>query len=682
MPSQAFLHLDDNMPSLNENQIQLLNHFSSLVRTEQVKRHFVAKQRQTSQSTDITREHATQLNNEDLDDPFPHDLNSASTSNYSEDSGLFSDKYPHSQVTNDDIDSNFSDSTFKRTCSHHIENVENQIGFNADTELKARRSEPDALSILQRDRKPSKRSGSEGNKITVLFSAPLVWKDRQNSLRPIEMLDFELERELLWQCFKEASMDIELSFDNATTDRLQATMTKCCGCLHYSGHGNPNYLTFEDGKGGLHWLEVNQLKDLISNGVKGGGAPFKFVFVSACHSSLAGETFVNAGVPHVVCCQQESQLMDSAALAFTRAFYLALAIGRTVKDSFEIGRQAVAVAPSVPDSEQEMKKFILLPNNGKHDVPIFDAEPIPEWPNTSDDAQSFSRRNIYQRRSIENGAIEQALPTPPQGFLGREVDMYTLLNEVLTKRFVSLVGITGIGRSSLASAVCHYVNDRKSTMIAIETIFYVRAKPSRGSDRFGSFMKPLHKQLVAVGKARPLKKGSDLDDVFQSIFTALSKTKALIVFDRAEVLEGSIEAQEFPLFLSSLFRDTRNVRVLMTARKPLGLSSLRGVGENVVTLGPLNFKSTVRLFAILCPHVHTGDERRRLLELLVPDEQADVCASDDDITERSSSIFEILGNGIPSRTFDVAYQMTKKEYHGLLQLGHNEDTSTDETSYL
>lgn len=209
-------------------------------------------------------------------------------------------------------------------------------------------------------------------------------------------------------------------------------------------------------------------------------------------------------------------------------------------------------------------------------------------------------------------------------------------------------------------------------MIAIETIIYVRARPSRGGDRYGSFITPLHKQLVSSGKALPLDKGADLDDLFHSIFKALSKTKALIVFDRAEILEGSAEAQEFPLFLSSLFRETRNVRVLMTARKQLGLSSLRGVGEHIVELGPLNFKSTVRLFAILCPHVHTGNERRRLLELLVPDQEAHICVTDDEISERCKAIFGILGNGIPSRTFDVAYQMTKEEYHDLLQVGNND----------
>jgi hypothetical protein len=131
------------------------------------------------------------------------------------------------------------------------------------------------------------------NKLTVLFSAPLCCRLADNSLKPIDVLDLELERDLLFNCFKEASQDIELEFDTATTDRLSACLSKRCSCLHFSGHGHPNFLTFEDGKGGLHGVKVENLKQrLVGND---GTTPFQFVFVSACHSMLAGQTFVDAG---------------------------------------------------------------------------------------------------------------------------------------------------------------------------------------------------------------------------------------------------------------------------------------------------------------------------------------------------------------------------------------------------
>jgi len=659
----SFLHLNGNIPPLTKTQEESLSHILHTARKEQLKVHF---QESKKPATVDEKEKISLGAAPTIEEESEYDNSS---------SNLFSGEKIAKTNDNDDAlypsfsqdSNNMGIGVELRPFGPHRSNSDGRLLTQHRRSALDNAIAPVDYSTEIALRKEKNRTPSKGNMITVLFSAPLVWRDQNNSYQPIEMLDFELERELLWQCFKEASMDIELSFDNATTDRLQATMTKCCGCLHFSGHGHPNYLTFEDFSGGLHWLGVDNLKNLISSGVKGGGAPFKFVFVSACHSGLAGRTFVSAGVPHVVCCHQESELMDSAALAFTRAFYLALAVGRTVKDSFEIGKQAVNVSPTVPNSEEEMKKFVLLPEDGNHDVPVFDAEPVCEWPRKSG-AVGFSRRNLYQRSSGDGASLQDlSLPTPPQGFLGREIDMYHVLNAVLTKRFVSLVGPTGIGRGSLASALCHYISDRKSTMITIETIYYVRARQKRGNDGMASVINPFYKQLVAAGKAKNLPKGADMDDVFQSIFKALSKVKALVVFDRVEVLDGTEEAQEFPLFLSTLFRETRNVRVLMTACKPLGLSTLGGVGEHTLRLGPLNLKSTVRLFAILCPQVHTGEERRRLLELLVTDDtQARLCHDDEGITKRTRKILMFMGNGVPSRTFNAAYQTSKKEYEDFL----------------
>ena len=132
------------------------------------------------------------------------------------------------------------------------------------------------------------------NKLTVLFSAPLCCRLQQDStLIPIDVLDFERERDLLFNCFREASQDIDLEFDIATTERLSACLSKRCTCLHYSGHGHPSFLTFEDGKGGLHAVKVDNLKQSLVSG--DGSAPFQFVFVSACHSKSAGQAFVDAG---------------------------------------------------------------------------------------------------------------------------------------------------------------------------------------------------------------------------------------------------------------------------------------------------------------------------------------------------------------------------------------------------
>lgn len=509
------------------------------------------------------------------------------------------------------------------------------------------------------------------NMITVLFSAPLVFNDGK-VLRPFAKLDFDMERELMWQCLKEASRDIELSFDSATHDRLLATITKRCSCLHYSGHGHQQYLPFEDGAGGPYWFKVEQFKSLIA---KEGGAPFRFVFVSACYSYLAGATFASAGVPHVVCCQQESELKDTAALAFTRQFYLALSIGHTVKDSFEQGCKAVRATPNLKNPDLEMKKFLLLPENGNHDVPIFNAKPVSEWPKPSNDDGNSRRKKPVKGKgvyaggaksselSVRNMMQEDPSPSPPQFFLGREVDLYYVLKQVLGKRLVSIVGEPGVGRSSVACALCHYINERASTIIGIERIYYVKARRSRKKNPFKTLVVQLMNKLLddeKDNKPSDNYKDADMETMFDDICDILKTVKALVVFDRAEIVADADEANEFPMLLSKLCRETKFVKVLLTNREALGIPSL---GEHPVNLGPLNFAETVRLFSKNCPYVHTPADRHKLYDSLVVDaEEGELLATDPGLGHTTKRIFEMIGEGIPSRIEKAAYDLTKEAF--------------------
>ena len=204
------------------------------------------------------------------------------------------------------------------------------------------------------------------------------------------------------------------------------------------------HLAFEDGAGGADWLGVQELRDLIK---RTKGEPFKLAFVSACHSEQAGNTFVNAGVPHVVCCQQDSEVKDSAALEFTEQFYFSLTLGHSVQDSFEQGCKAVQAAT-------EKGKFILLPTGKDYDTRLFaDAKPIRKWPPTRKSSRHVSNRSSWSP------------PMPPLYFLGREIDMHLLLKALLSNPLVSVIGEDGIGRSSLVRGVCQYISERKRSII-------------------------------------------------------------------------------------------------------------------------------------------------------------------------------------------------------------------------
>lgn len=559
--------------------------------------------------------------------------------------------------------------TSELSISYASEPSQGPSGYNQDAESSFGPLYPSSGA----DHSGKALSAPGDNMITVLFSAPLVYKDGHGSLRPFAKLDFDMERDLILQCLKEASRDIDLRFDTATHHQLLSAITNGCSCLHYSGHGHQKFLPFEDGSGGPHWFEVHNIKSLIAG--RKGGAPFRFVFVSACHSGLAGETFASAGVPHVVCCKQEFELKDTAALAFTRQFYLALAVGHTVKESFEQGRKAVRATPNLRDAESEYEKFVLLPRDGNHDVPIFNAKQMIQWPHASSYRKKKSRSKADL--SIFNKMQEAPSTSPPQFFLGREVDMYMVLNLVLEKRLVSIVGEAGVGRSSLACALCHYMNERASTITQINHIFYIKARQSRKQSRARALVQKLIKKLVDAQKIEPddAETGPDVDieSLFDVICHSLRDSKCLIVFDRTELLKDSDETREFPMLLSNLFRETRHVRVLLTGREPLGIPSIGGQVEHHFCLGPLTYANTVRLFSCLCPYIHTPAERRRLFSVVVTDlDEADLLSSDPGLSINTRKIFSLLGNGMPARVEKAAYVMTKDD---VLTLMNGSDVS-------
>jgi len=444
----------------------------------------------------------------------------------------------------------------------------------------------------------------EQNSITVLVSSPLVYFEDGGENPMIDALNFGLERDLLEACIKESKRDIRLSFDTATIDRLQIAATKRCGCLHFSGHGFPDKLVFENGRGAVYGLNKQSIKDYVHQ------EPFTLVFISACYSGYMGAAFVDAGVKHVVCCKYDEKINDDAAIKFTHHFYMALAEGYTVENAFEKGKGAARKY-----CVEEANKFLLLPHDGNHDVQVLHAEAL-EWAVGTSPAIS--------------------IPPVPEHFLGREVDMYRVLQLVLDHRLVNLVGDHGIGCSSLASAVSHYINERRSTILTIKSIYYLR-----GQDQYSVMLKQLHGQLANEG----LTKCSPSDDdslLAAGVVSALSRVKALVVFD-----DITVEDSVLISFIECLLEKTL-IRLLILTRKEVKITSLYAEWQ-VYKLGQLNVAPTVTLFGKACQHV-------------------DKHAKDDILLERVASnnaLFKKIGGGIPAQILKAAKHFQKEEYENL-----------------
>jgi hypothetical protein len=271
--------------------------------------------------------------------------------------------------------------------------------------------------------------------------------------------------------------------------------------------------------------------------------------------------------------------------------------------------------------------------------------------------------------SVRNMMQEDPSPTPPQFFLGREVDMYYVLTAILKmrKRLVSVLGETGIGRSSLVCALCHYINERASTITEVQHIYFIKPKHGGRNVSCRSLLRQLLDKLVEAGKCRPTDEDTDTEAMLDTICKSLKNDKVLIVFDRTELLEKSDESQELPMILSTLLYETKQVKVLLTGRNSLGQPSIGGQVEHPFNLGPLNFSNTVRLFVNLCPHLHTPSERNLLFQKLVTncDDQADLFPGDALMNRRSQRILSLVGDGVPAKVEKAAYSFSKEDLEKL-----------------
>ena len=423
-------------------------------------------------------------------------------------------------------------------------------------------------------------SSATHNTLTVLFSSPLAWRDKQNRLHPLTMLNYRGERDQILQVFQEVHNDVSVCFDFATTNAMRTSLSFGCRALHFSGHGHPKYLNFEDGRSGLQLVSVAQLKSLL----RAGGLTLEFVCVSACHSRATGEAFVEAGVKHVVCVKVDEAIQDSAAMAFTRAFYIPLLSGKTVQQAFEIASEAIKTSPYVSSSFLEGEKFVLLPEGGNHDEAIFNAAPLTEWPlrpshcimgqqgvtigiggsgkeggvrsgtslsSERDDSDSQSWREgdadvdtpqpqaqAEVVRSHIGLSLAAHLPSPPPDFEGRETDMHKIITTLTTRRLVTVIGDLGMGKSSVACAVAVYTAERR---IFADGVLHVRVQSCRS--HFHLLTALLHS--ISSG-------GGALVSKMKARFESLTKSQGKVQHMLTGAVGGGVEDTPSTLSLHAL----------------------------------------------------------------------------------------------------------------------------------
>jgi hypothetical protein len=126
---------------------------------------------------------------------------------------------------------------------------------------------------------------------------------------------------------------IEVETLNAATvdDLRRALLRNSFDVVHFSGHGSPSGLSFEDANGTLMVAPAGALADLLVR------RQVRVALLNACYSMSVGR-IVAFGTEHTIA--SSGPISDPGAIEFTRGFYDALGAGTTVPDAYHEGLSA------------------------------------------------------------------------------------------------------------------------------------------------------------------------------------------------------------------------------------------------------------------------------------------------------------------------------------------------------
>jgi predicted ATPase/DNA-binding winged helix-turn-helix (wHTH) protein len=165
--------------------------------------------------------------------------------------------------------------------------------------------------------------------------------------------------------------------------------------------------------------------------------------------------------------------------------------------------------------------------------------------------------------SAEKGA--DTLPVPITRLIGRDDAVESVLSEIRTRRFVTIAGPGGMGKTRIALAVAHHISEALQHPVP-----YVDF--SRISDAL----------LLPSSLASALGVPSPSEDPYRGVIEFLGDKQMLIVLDGCEhVIDAAATMVEVVL------KAGPGVQVLATSREPL-----RAEGEYVKQLAPLGMPSS------------------------------------------------------------------------------------------
>ncbi|KAK1929628.1 hypothetical protein P3T76_014845 [Phytophthora citrophthora] len=483
-----------------------------------------------------------------------------------------------------------------------------------------------------------------------------------SGLEAVELIDVKAERHLLLETLRESGRRLAWHSEVADLHAFRKVLSFGCRALHFSGHGVPGQVIFETRKGEAQFVSQQELQDLLlaggaesrrrprrkrdkkvrkrqnrrrntessssssdssssyssssdsssssdatsglavtSHRVERGWValspppvhdkpkvPLQLVFVSACHSESVAQAFVSAGVPHVVVVSKEEKVLDRKAMEFAKAFYTALFAGHSVAKSFQIGRvQADIAVASSSGASGGPSEFKLLGDGDHNDAPFRDV-PMGDCIETDMGGRRGGQLTVNE------------CDTVAEVFVGRSLEVHQVYKALVEgARLVSITGERGIGKTEVALQCAQYATERR----VFRHIFYLRLNiESEGEDSCKQHELDLSALVPRFSKCLGLH-ATSLDELAEQARQRYETESQgggscfLLILDGCN--RSQRQNSRFRAIVAMLLRRVNSLALLLTGDGKFGV--LDGVGEKIISVGPLPPADAALLFTLRAP---------------------------------------------------------------------------------
>jgi hypothetical protein len=517
------------------------------------------------------------------------------------------------------------------------------------------------------------------DRVTVMNASPLVCFDdkENNARRGISLQDTRLEIEAIKAAVGAHNVTrgsrIEVKEEMATTDKFKAFFSgRDSAVLHLSCNGLQNGLALEDGYGSLETLSLGALKALVSGS---GGVP-ELVFISSSSALQIGTAFLNAGVKHVVCCQRDSAFRDPLALEFTESFYAHAGGEKTLRESFEAALKTAVSSTRSRILCQVTKRFRLLPlSSADPPGPVFFQRFIPHH---------------YQEDQQEQNQWNNILPPPPDYFVGREIEIFRILEALQITNCVEISGNSGCGKECVLAASLEYALKRNETF-SIEEVCWIPAPKEAMVDPdslYGDLI--LCCDLISDSSEDLWDRSEEVLDCRERLAIELEGAKIVVVIDnRSFCSTGSRTALEKLVNFIVTYTSSAKVICISTSNHEIETSDYLDIKTSRIEIDALNFRSTVRLFGEVSEHVSRNNGLSMAWSAKEFSELADLPFSsltNDKLgvgdSNRRADIFERIGKGGPAEVVSSAKNMSRDGFDELMKIVRKPEINVGSQSEL